>query len=165
MLSLFTDRLRTYPIGQADRNWFLKWIKRYGQFVAQPEDVPFTVDRESTLGFSRQLLSRGIPAWQRLQAVRCLIAYRTLVLLNNDDSLNSIRSKLADLAAAESQLGAGSGNRASDKLPEPDIEDGRVVPGEAKIVTDFRKTIRRRRLKFATEKAYVGWLKRFCLID
>ncbi len=111
MVSLFADRLRTYPIGQADRNWFLKRIKRYGQFVAQPEDVPFTVDRESTLGFSQQLLSRGIPAWQRLQAVRCLIAYRSSVLLYDDDSLNSIRSKLADLAAVESQQGVGSGKQ------------------------------------------------------
>jgi len=60
------------------------------------------VDRAKTLAFCREILANGTPAWQRLQAVRCLIAYRAVVLGEPDDLLADIRTKLADLVANES---------------------------------------------------------------
>ena len=51
---------------------------------------------------------------------------RALVLGEPDDLLADIRAKLAELAANESVRG---GSSADGNLPEPPVEDGRVVAG------------------------------------
>ena len=158
MIDEFVRLLGSYPVGETDRKWFVMWIRRYQQFGRYAPDVQFEVDRSKTLAFCRELLGNGTPAWQRLQAVRCLIAYRALVLEQSDDLLDDIRGKLADLAASENASGSSS---ADADLPEPSVEEGRVIVGEPDYLTEFRRTMRRRRLKFATEKAYAAWLVRF----
>lgn len=147
--------MQHYPVGGGDRKWFVTWIIRYGQFGGYDGSSKFEVDRQSTIAFCRQLLAHGTPAWQRLQAVRCLIAYRAIVLGEKDGLLEEVRSKLADQAAQESN------RTAEDGVSEPPIEHGPPVAGEAAFLTTFRRTMRRRRMKFDTEKAYTGWLIRF----
>jgi len=158
MVDEFVRALKSYPVGENDREWFVRWIKRYQEFGQYAADVRFEVDRAKTLAFCREILANGTPAWQRLQAVRCLIAYRALVLGEPDDLLADIRAKLAELAANESVRG---GSSADGNLPEPPVEDGPVVAGEPGYLTEFRRTLRRRRNKFDTEKAYISWLARF----
>jgi len=94
MIEVFKQGLQKYPIGSDDRKWFVTWIIRYGQFGGYDGSSKFDIDQESTLAFCRQLLSHGTPAWQRLQAVRCLIAYRAIVLGENDGLLEKIRSTI-----------------------------------------------------------------------
>lgn len=158
MVDLFCERLRAYPIGDSDREWFRAWIKRYGQFVQADESVRFDVSRELALAFSRELLANGTPAWQRLQAVRCLIAYRMLILDQSDDLLLDVRLKLAELAAVELARGKQVGK---DAGAEPPIETGPARMGEPEYIVALRDTLRRHRLKYDTEKAYVGWVVRF----
>ncbi len=105
MVDEFVRLLKSYPVGEKDREWFVRWIKRYQEFGQYGADVRFEVDRAKTVAFCRELLGNGTPAWQRLQAVRCLIAYRAVVLGTADDLLADIRAKLAQLAANESVRG------------------------------------------------------------
>lgn len=80
MVDEFVRLLKSYPVGEQDREWFVRWIKRYQEFGRFGAGVRFEVDRAKTPAFCREILANGTPAWQRLQAVRCLIAYRALVL-------------------------------------------------------------------------------------
>ena len=157
MIEEFRQRLQKYPVGGDDRKWFVTWIIRYRQFGGYASDAPFVVDRESTISFCQQLLGHETPAWQRLQAVRRLIAYLQLIVRGDDDLLGDIRSKLADRAAQESVRGVANGGTQS----EPPIEDGPAAAQEPRFITELRRTMRRRRLKYDTEKAYTGWLVRF----
>jgi|GEM_PF-3339489 len=75
MVDEFVRLLKPYPVGENDREWFVRWIKRYQEFGQYAPDVRFEVDRAKTLAFCREILVNGTPAWQRLQAVRCLIAW------------------------------------------------------------------------------------------
>jgi hypothetical protein len=53
-----------------DRVWFPKWIRRYElslRRASKSNRLPVT--RDGALRFSRMLLERNAPAWQRLQAI------------------------------------------------------------------------------------------------
>ncbi|GEM_PF-1667783 len=55
-------------VGENDRVWFPRWIRRYALSVRKGLVNDLPVNRESTLRFSRTLLESGAPAWQRWQA-------------------------------------------------------------------------------------------------
>ncbi len=156
MLEEFRLRIRTYSCSDSDRAWFPRWIKRFAQFCKVDENDSLDVERDGVIAFCRGLRDRGVPAWQRLQAVRCLTAYRSLVLQQTDDVLQDIRRKLHELAEVERN------RRADDPRPEPTVEDGAPAKvNEPAAVTEFRRTLRRHRKKYATESAYAGWVVRF----
>ena len=79
-----------------------------------------------------------IPAWQRRQAVRALIAYRDLILRTRDPDLSDLVVILNRLAEQEKQSGAdGSpGLRDEAKLI------GVIDPREAPILQQMRREIR-----------------------
>ncbi|TWT93494.1 integron integrase [Neorhodopirellula pilleata] len=165
MIDEFIRRMGSYPVGEADRQWFPIWIRRYREFGGFAPDVKFEVDRGKTIDFCRALRRNETDAWQRLQAVRALIAYRTLILEVSDDELLDVRQKLTELAAIEAAKArerSGHPTLGGAELAEPPIEDGRVIEGEPEYLTEFRRTLRRHRNKYDTEKAYTSWLVRFC---
>ena len=62
--------LKLASLGNDDKVWFERWLRRYAMFVHQPENLPLLVSQERVKQFCRTLLARKVPAWQRLQAVR-----------------------------------------------------------------------------------------------
>jgi len=81
-----------------DKKYFPLWVRRYAESV-KVEKGPLAVTLESVMVFSRSLRDHGIPAWQRLQAVRAVEAYRDLVLRTNEPSLAEMRQALQRRAA------------------------------------------------------------------
>jgi hypothetical protein len=62
--------LKLASLGNDDKVWFERWLRRYAVFVHQPENLPLLVSQERVKPFCCTLLAREVPAWQRLQAVR-----------------------------------------------------------------------------------------------
>ena len=56
--------------GRKDREWFPVWLKRFGEYAHSDDESPLKLTRDMALGFSRELLANGVPAWQRKQSSR-----------------------------------------------------------------------------------------------
>lgn len=144
-------------IGESDRVWFPKWVRRYALTFAKglTDDLP--VNRDTTLRFSRSLLEKGAPAWQRWQAVRALECYRDRVLQKPEPDLSGIIAKLAQIGKQERNL---------DLDVPPTGEElakirGKVDLAEPGLIQTMRSDLRVLHYSMATEKAYVRWVKRF----
>ena len=74
-------------LGENDRVWFPKWLRRYAMSFPKGLTDELPVNRDTVLRFSRNLLESGAPAWQRWQAVRSLEAYRDLILKRSEPDL------------------------------------------------------------------------------
>ena len=94
----FCRLLHGTKLGKNDKKWFPKWLRRYAETVPSV-DGNLPVTEAEVIRFSRSLLASNTPAWQRLQAVRAVEAYRNLVLRSQRPSLEPIRRKLSRLAA------------------------------------------------------------------
>ena len=149
----FRSLLHQAKLGKAGKVWFPRWILRYASSLNVAEgNLP--VSEEEVIRFLRSLLVNRIPAWQRLQAVRAVEAYRNLVLQTDVPSLLSIRQKLSQLADQEKAAGPGA--------DRPGVRDerqliGRIDPAEPAILQQLRKELRLRHKALETERAYAGW--------
>jgi hypothetical protein len=176
MIDRFEVGLKRYPVGSSDAKWFPLWIRRYARFCGLDPQSTLPVSRDRAIDFSRELLKRRIPAWQRLQAVRSLIAYRKLLHDQDSEDLRDVVIKLGDLAAVEAneqdtQAVRGDSEaaesrsktepRSTRKPRRKSFAAKRPPAKEPKLVTEMRLTLRRQRYKYDTEKAYVGWVARF----
>ena len=104
----FCRLLHGAKLGKNDKEWFPRWIRRYASGLKISEgNLP--VSEEEVIRFSRSLLENKTPAWQRLQAVRAVEAYRDLVLQTGVPSLETVRQKLSRMADQERARGPGSG--------------------------------------------------------
>lgn len=154
----FCALLHEAKYGKNDRMWFPRWIRRYASSVEVVKgDLPVT--EAGVIQFSRSLLNSGTPAWQRLQAVRAVEAYRNLVLKTDEPSLGGVRLTLGRLAERERAFGTGTADC-------PGVEDerhliGRIDPREPQIMQQMRKELRLRGKALETERSYVGWVQRF----
>jgi len=152
----FCMQIRVATLSEADRQWFPRWIRRYAEeFHATAGDVPVT--QPQVIRFLRTLRDNGTPAWQRLQATRAIEAYQRIVLESQSPSLRAIRLTLSRLADQEK---AGAGRH------RPGIEDERhlvgiIDPREPPLIQQTRREMRLRHKALRTERAYVGWIKRF----
>ncbi len=153
----FCRLLSEATFGKNDKRYFPLWLRRYAQ-AAKTIDQRVSVTAEEVIRFSRSLRDNGTPAWQRLQAVRAVEAYRDLVLKTDQPCLREIRTKLGRVAAREQALGANRGR--AEIPPERDLI-GRIDPTEPAVLQLMRKELRLRHKAAATERAYVGWVKRF----
>jgi integron integrase len=154
----FRRLVQTARLGKNDREWFPRWIQRYAPSV-KPIDGNLPVTEEGVTRFLRSLLENKVPAWQRLQAVRAIEAYRNLVLQTEVPSLEYFRLKLSQFADQERATGGVGTGR-------PGVEDerhliGPIDPREPAIIQQMRKEMRVRHKALETEKAYVGWVQRF----
>ena len=132
----FRRAVQTAKLGKNDKEWFPRWILRYSQSVP-PVNGDLPVNENDVTRFLRSLLENKVPAWQRLQAVRAIEAYRNLVLQTEIPSLDYFRLKLSQFADQERATGgAGSGR--------PGVEDerqliGPIDPRDPAIIQQMRR--------------------------
>ena len=124
-LQQFQTKLAGSKYSKNDKNWFPKWLRRYQRSLRDNSlpvdpDQKLVVTTASVIDFSRSLLKSQTPAWQRLQAVRAVEAYRDLVLGTPEPSLLDIRNTLARLAAREQNQKTGDAD-ASDSFTPRDV--------------------------------------------
>ena len=93
--------LKLASLGNDDKVWFGRWLRRYAVFLHQPENLPLLVSPQLVKQFCRTLLAREVPAWQRLQAVRAIEFYRNEVLATAEPDLLEIRQILSRTADGE----------------------------------------------------------------
>jgi hypothetical protein len=160
-VSEFQRRLHGAKYPSNDLKYFPLWVRRYSQSVTE-EDGRLRVSVASVKAFSRALLEMKTPAWQRLQAVRAVEAYRDLVLGTGEPPLGDIRQVLQRLVAEELADAAGGAAGAS----RPGVDDERhlvgvIDPQEPLVLQEMRRELRVRRKALETERAYVGWVSRF----
>jgi integron integrase len=148
-------------ISKNDKRWFPRWLRRYANALtangakdspSANENLPVTVPL--LISFLRSLRDNGVPAWQRLQAVRAIEAYRNLVRQTDEPCLKDIRLKLSRIASQEDHQVQSN----TERLPPP---LGQIDPSEPTLLQQIRKELRLRRKAPATERAYVGWVRRF----
>jgi integrase len=144
-------------LNDADKKWFPRWLRSYASSLKITEG-DIRVTEAEVIAFSRSLRDSKTPAWQRLQAVRAIEAYRDLVLRSDEPSLQTIRQTLSRIADQERADGSGA--------DRPGIEDERhligwIDPAEPEIIQQVRRELRVRRRALETERAYVGWVERF----
>jgi len=149
---VFRCGLQAAGLGKNDRKWLPIWMEKYMGFHGFPAsgDVEITAGR--AVAFLKDLRSRTVPAWQRLQAVRALQQYSRLVLHTTCPPLNDIRRTLAGLAARE--------KHGAFRTQTPDQSHG-ISPTEPEPVQMLRRCLRTQHYAVRTETAYVGWVSRF----
>lgn len=160
----FTRSVKAGEFGEKDKRWFPAWLRRYAEFVNAEEGARLPLTRESAVDFSKSLRDGKVPAWQRRQAVRTLMAYRDIVLQEDEPLLNDMVIKLGEIAQREQQFG---------KHATPGISDeqkliGQIDPRESPILQCVRRGIRVQGKALTTERAYIGWIERFlryCGVD
>lgn len=142
-----------------DKKWFPLWVKRYGKSNPLRGSV-YSVSERSVIEFSTELRGNGVPAWQRLQAVRAIAVYRDLVLKSDEPSLKFVKDKLSQLAARERETDAATGSVAPGSADELHLI-GQIDPNEPQIIQKMRRELRVQRKALETERAYIGWVERF----
>lgn len=142
---------------RADKQWFPRWIRRYASSCGETGGF-LSVSERQVVEFLRSLRDHGTPAWQRLQAVRAIEAYETLVLGSDAAELRRIHLALSRLAEQDKKSGAAyasSGARDERHLV------GLIDSSEPPVIQQVRRELRLRHKALPTERAYVGWLHRF----
>ena len=139
--------LNDAKLGKNDKKWFPRWLRRYAPTVRHIGGN-LSVTEGEVIAFSRSLLDSKTPAWQRLQAVRAIEAYRNLVLKTDQPRLHHIRQQLSRLAAQHRE-------------DRPGVEDerhlvGRIDPREPTVVQQMRRELRLHHKALTTERSYVG---------
>jgi hypothetical protein len=97
----FSRLVASGKLSANDRAWFPRWVFRYASHLNLNRQTTLPVTRESVVSFSRQLRDGGVPAWQRLQAVRAIACYRTLIHKSDQPTLDEMMRILSRAAAAE----------------------------------------------------------------
>lgn len=156
-LAEFEKQLAVNEVGKCDRVWFPRWLQRYALTIRGGLSQDLPINQTAAIRFSRSLLEKGAPAWQRLQAVRALECYKTLVLKRTAPDFSDMFAFLAKLASAERRVG----------IYDPPTEDelrrlrGAIRPNEPVLIQTMRGEMRVLHYAADTERAYVRWVKRF----
>lgn len=117
-LAAFRSKLHLAHYGENDQVWFPKWLARYA--AGKPLTTGLLPVTESLVTeFSRSLMKSGAPAWQRLQCVRAVEAYRNLVLNVSEPDLTAMKQILGRLAATEKDSVTAAGS--------PEITEGSPI--------------------------------------
>lgn len=154
-IELFLQRLSNESLGKSDKQWFPKWICRYGSHVGV-KDGQLPVNEDLVIGFSRSLLANRMPAWQRLQAVRAVQAYDRILTGKTQAFFFDVIRKLGQIAAREKDAGVPE-----NSPPDPTELIGIIDPNEPNIIQQTRIEIRLQNKKIRTEKAYIKCIKQF----
>lgn len=143
----FAERRR---VRQPDAKWSALWMSRMFEFWSLPPDATATVTSERLIGFLKAMRDRGVPTWQRHQAAVAASRYQQMLTDGEvDDEIREVIRVLAEWCESE---------RKGD--PAAAENETHFPADEPESITRMRQTLRRRRYKFDTEKAYVGWVKR-----
>lgn len=149
----FKRKLSTKGIAKNNRAWYPRWVQRFGACLPQgKKDGGFTTD--DVIGFLRGLLQKGTLAWQRLQAVDAICAYRDMVLEQGEPDLQSVRVKLIEIAARERRTGVPNGVGAEAEDDRKRLV-GNLDCDEPVLIQQTRAKLRVMHYSLETERAYV----------
>ncbi len=138
--------------GNAKVNWARIWLDRYHQFLNQ-EKIPIEVDapKEHVIAFLFALKQKGKLPWQRIQAVNAIEKWSGSKTGKSAAHLDWIVRQLRKLESLE----------VGGQDPQDEGDPGPISTTEHPIVQRLRAALRRHHDALSTEKAYVGWVKRF----
>ena len=111
------------------------------------------------ISFLRSLRDRNVEAWRRLQAMRAMELYQQVILRTPNVDFLPIRKKLMELAAAE-KANPGIGAGTSDVVPG-EGNAGKIRRIDPESIQEMQKCLRFLHHPLTTEKAYLGWMRRF----
>ncbi len=177
-LEKFSYLLQKSNAASNDKKWFPKWIRSYSSFLNNRPDLiatrsapndstklpsretpinpRLTITSQSAIEFSRSLLKTRQPAWIRLQAMRALDSYRTLVLKADQPDLLNIRNTLSRIAAQESATGCDP----SEPIDESEIV-GQISEDQPEIIQRLQRELRLHFKALNTERAYIKNINQF----
>lgn len=162
-LNRFQQRIRAASLRKAEQEWFPKWIDGYRQHCRKDADQDLPVTESLVIGFLRSLRDNRIAAWRRLQAARAIELYQALVPSIDDPfDFAPIKRKLHEISKSEKR-GQTTGptiQRERDLVPG-EWNPGRLDATEPEIVRRMRGRMRVLGHRRSTEKAYIGWIRRF----
>lgn len=146
----FESFARERQFRNPDEVWSVRWLKRMFEFWRVPLDGDAVIDDARLTEFLLMLKRRGTVTWQRHQAA--IVAGRYVVMLSgrDDPAIAEVIRVLGQRSIAEKNGDASAAQR-ERHFPEDEPE----------VITKMRQTLRLSRYKYDTEKAYVGWGKRF----
>ena len=148
----FRQKIARSSVVKNDRKWLPIWIEKYAKFHHFNEAQPLKVSAELAVAFLQDMKSRSAPAWQRLQAVRAIQNYAWLMLELQCPDLNAVSAKLSNMAANEK-------HGVLAKAPA-DTEHG-IDENDPELIQLMCRRLRTQHYARRTEKAYVGWARRF----
>ncbi len=152
----FSRLLSGCKLSSNDQTWFPRCVFRYASHLNLNRQTTLPVTRESVVSFSRQLLDGGVPAWQRLQAVRAIACYRTVIHKSDQPALDEMVRILSRAAAVEK----APADHADDRQFRQTIRDN----GDQNCppcISKMQEELRLRHYSLEAEKAYLGWIRRF----
>ncbi len=155
----FLKELAVSNYSKNDKDWFPKWIRRYESHLRTvgklDNEKQLPVRYDDVVLFCRTLLRNGARAWQRLQAVRCVEAYRNLILKTHEPPLFEIRKTLNRLNEKERYEESRNFTTSSS------VEIGPIDENEPEIIQELRRELRLQYKKLHTERSYVNCVKQF----
>ena len=163
-MDAFVGALQRLEISTNDRKYFPRWLETFCRWTQQSPEHFIVIAEPNVLSFLRSMRDRGVPAWQRLQAVRAMEAYAKVSQMDVDVDFSMYRSRLEEMAIRERRSGTPLGP-ADRPEPSPPIDGegnaGWIDPSEPEPVRRMRARMRVLHHPKSTEEAYVGWLIRF----
>ena len=151
----FSVAVRNSQLHKNETEWFPRWIMRYAaEFEKSPEEQ-LPVTEEKVIKFLRTLRDNQVPAWQRLQAAKAIEFYRTKILKTAEPSLVEICQTLRRIAAGEDK---GNAIFSAEKQRELLSQIDRSAPV---CIQRLHGELRLVHYALSTEKAYVGWVRKF----
>ena len=153
----FQRMFRRAAVEGAVGEWFPMWFERYANRLTKSGHSEILVTRDLVIEFLQSLRDTGIPAWQRLQAVRAIICFQREIQKKSEPDLSDVELKLTEIA-----------NAAGFQRPEAPAARSALMPGridvsDPPLIQTMRRELRTRHYSLRTESAYIGWVKRFAL--
>ena len=144
-----------FNLRPAESVWFSRWIDRFASHQRTSRDLPITVTTEVVIQFLRSLRDNDVATWQRLQAARAIECYRSMILKSEQPSLDPICRKLEQMASSEKRAGGALPAAKTAEILE------HVDSSAADCLRKVQAELRLLHYSLDTEKAYLGWIKRF----
>jgi integron integrase len=155
-VEVFCYRLGKSQLHENDKKWMPSWLEAYAVEAAKTADGNLVIEHQATLNFLIRLKAGGTPAWQRLQAMRTLEWYQSIVLETDQVDFAEFRIGLQKMAARERNLGAVAGEGMAGEGMVGEIDPKEPIPMQA-----LRRCMRMLHHPLSTEECYVKWLERF----
>ncbi len=152
-VNAFRHRGAAVVRSEKDQVWFPRLLAAFARSIGKSNAEQLAIQTDQVIAYLQSMRDAGRPAWQRLQLVRAIETYQAVILREQEPSLIEIKRKLAELAARE-RAGDGGAVVGTDT-------SGPLDPNEPEAIRLTRVELRSMRYKFQTEKAYIGWIKRF----
>jgi len=153
----FAAIIASLKLSRDEQKWFPLWIFKFASSRNFTRSEQLTLDLDSVIDFSRGLRDGDVPAWQRLQAVRAIDCYRKSILQSDEPRLGKVLAKLQQISMAERNSGHPLDSKHQKMVVENLNED---LP---EYLIEVQKELRLRHYALPTERAYLGWIKRFSI--